>query len=480
MKNSFMDGIQFTEQHGPQTYGPHVRKLRQDFNELTAGKVSETDAVAYVRRLMEQPQNFGTDRNVLLWALGRPTDMPSDGCEEFVCQPTYLATSFIVYAVQNYDAAKCIPDIFSFLHDALNGCLWGGFGGHGYEYVEGLIDTMSIFANCGMGSFLDAYPQINEEFKNAFEESVKYIEEELCTGKERNKWNNKTYESEAIPLLKKLKSSRHCQLLFVYGTLMHSGHADYLLSDCEFMGKAVLYNYAMYDLVSYPGIVSEKGEWVEGELYKIRSSDLARLDQYESEGELYHREIVTVECASCSQQAWTYVYLGKPKGIVMHEPWIRNDEDMVWYAGYGSNLSKKRFMRYIEFCTPNYLISDDEDHAWFPGRMYFGNESGRWNHKGVAFYDPKVPGKTFMRLYKVTRKQLEKIQDKEGRGFYGRKQNLGIHPDGCPIYTLTSDTRFFSNSPDESYFSLILRALIEENGFTETEAKRYLEMCLKN
>ena len=164
----------------------------------------------------------------------------------------------------------------------------------------------------------------------------------------------------------------------------------------------------------------------------------------------------------------------------MREPWIKNDDDVVWYAGYGSNLSKKRFMLYIEKCHKDHLISDDEDHAWFPGQMYFGNESGRWNNKGVAFYDPNVPGKTFMRMYKVTRQQLEEIQNKEGRRFYGRKHNLGIHQDGYPIYTLTSETRFSSNPPDESYFSLILEALSEENKFTEKEANRYLDKCLNN
>ena len=165
----------------------------------------------------------------------------------------------------------------------------------------------------------------------------------------------------------------------------------------------------------------------------------------------------------------------------MREPWIKNDDDVVWYAGYGSNLSKNRFMRYIEGCTPNHLITDDEDHAWFPGQMYFGNESSRWNHKGVAFYDPNVEGKTFMRMYKVTREQLKEIQRQEGPSakWYGRIQPLGIQADGCSIYTLTSEVRHPFNAPDDSYLSLISRALTEENSFTLSEAILYLAACLK-
>ena len=245
------------------------------------------------------------------------------------------------------------------------------------------------------------------------------------------------------------------QLLFVYGTLMQNGRAAYLLSSSKLIGKAILKDYAMYDLGSFPGIVSKKGEWVEGELYLICDSDFAGLDRYEGEGNLYRREIVTVESTSGTQQAWAYIYLDELKGKVMRGPWIKDNEDAIWYAVYGSNLCKKRFMYYVEGgdceengrhydgCHRKQLVSDEEFRTWFPGRMYFGNNSGTWNDKGVAFYDPSASGKTFMRMYKVTREQLKEIQGQEGKSasWYGRVLALGIHADGCPIYTLTSEFR---------------------------------------
>ena len=493
MKNTFMDGIRYNG-YGPETYGPQVRKLRQDFYELIAVNVPEADAEAYVRRLMEQPRYFGTEKKLLLWAMGEPSDMPSDAREEFIYQPTYLATGIIVYAIQHYDAVRNIPNRFPFLHDALDGCLGRGFGGHGYDFVEGLIDTMNIFADCGMGTFLETYPDLNAEFKDAFGQTVQYIEEELCTGKARNEWNNASYVSAAFPLLEKLKPSVQKQALFVYGTLMHSGRAEDLLSGCSFLGKAILKDYAMFDLGSFPGIVSKKGEWTEGELYFTHGSSFRRLDRYEGEGSLYRRELVTVESSFGPKQAWAYIYLDKPEGSPMREPWIADDEDVVWYAVYGSNLSKKRFLHYIEGgyfeadgrpytgCTKKQLVSDRGFRAWFPGQMYFGNKSSRWNHKGVAFYDPDASGKTFMRLYKVTRQQLMEIQVQEGPSakWYGKIQALGIHADGCPIYTLTSEYRHPVNAPDENYISLIKNALTEENGFIKSEANRYLAECLKN
>lgn len=291
-----------------------------------------------------------------------------------------------------------------------------------------------------------------------------------------------------------MKTSIQNQLLFVYGTLMRNGRAEDYLSGSEFIGKAILKDYAMYKINhgDFPGIVSKKGEWVEGELYLIRDTDCVGLDRYEGEGTLYHREIVTVESSTGQKQAWAYIYLGKPEGKPMREPWINNDEDVIWYAVYGSNLCKKRFMYYVEGgdceangrhydgCRMKYLVSDEEFRAWFPGQMYFGNTSGTWNDKGVAFYDPSASGRTFMRMYKVTREQLWDIQGQESRKpeWYGRIMALGIHADGCPIYTLTSEFRHSFNAPDISYLSLISQALVEENGFTKEEAEAYLDECL--
>ncbi len=289
-----------------------------------------------------------------------------------------------------------------------------------------------------------------------------------------------------------MKTSVQNQLLFVYGTLMRNGRAEYRLSGSQYIGKAILKDYAMYDLGAFPGIVAKKGEWVEGELYFIRDSDFAGLDSYEGEGDLYQREIVTVESSFGPQQSWAYVYLGEPEGKVIRGPWIKDDEDAIWYAVYGSNLCKKRFMYYVEGgdceengrhydgCHRNQLVSDEEFRAWFSGQMYFGNKSGSWNDKGVAFYDPSASGKTFMRMYKVTRQQLKEIQEWEGKSarWYGRVLALGIHADGCPIYTLTSEYRHPFNAPDDTYINLISRALIEENGFSEKEAEDYLSRCL--
>ena len=122
----------------------------------------------------------------------------------------------------------------------------------------------------------------------------------------------------------------------------------------------------------------------------------------------------------------------------------------------------------------------------YPGRMYFGQESRSWKEndapKGVAFYDPAQTGETHMRLYKISRAQLHEVQAQEGLKpyWYGRLVTLGVHEDGCPIYTITSLYPHPRNAPSERYFNRIRDALTKECKKAESEADAYLDICRAN
>ena len=158
--------------------------------------------------------------------------------------------------------------------------------------------------------------------------------------------------------------------------------------------------------------------------------------------------------------------------------WGMKDEAEVWYACYGSNLSKDRFRCYIKGgkCKQNGVTysgcSDksewtDEAVSVFDGELYFGNKSGSWDDKGVAFYDPDVTGVTYMRMYKIKYAQFRELQRMEGASpnWYGRIVCLGIK-DNIPIYTLTSETRRPPNSPSKVYLRLLTDAMINELGLS--------------
>lgn len=100
--------------------------------------------------------------------------------------------------------------------------------------------------------------------------------------------------------------------VFVYGTLMKGqyNHDRYLRGQ-KYLGRAVLHGYAMYSLGSYPGIVSEEGEKVLGEVYEVNEKTLRRLDRLEDNGRLYTRRTAEVWIDGGLVSAEVYVFNGR-------------------------------------------------------------------------------------------------------------------------------------------------------------------------
>lgn len=271
--------------------------------------------------------------------------------------------------------------------------------------------------------------------------------------------------------------------VFVYGTLMRGhGNHSYYLTQSEFLGTGEITDYAMYEVSSFPGIVPESGEVVKGEVYRIDQDTLRRLDQLEGEGSLYLRRNVEVLLNGKLVQAWTYVWnheiTGKVKVNYEAQPWKgRNwrpvNKRYVWYACYGSNLLKERFLHYIKggVCRFNGVdyhgCTDKSDPLEdrpiiLKHELYFGNRSGIWDNGGVAFLNPirDENAETLGRMFLITEEQLKEVQSQEGLGWYNKLVDLGFE-EGIPVKTFTHSTVFNINQPSQKYLSIIKEGLLE-------------------
>lgn len=147
----------------------------------------------------------------------------------------------------------------------------------------------------------------------------------------------------------------------------------------------------------------------------------------------------------------------------------------VWYACYGSNLSKKRFLFYIKggFCELNNKVYEGcvnksepikDRPIEIPHRLYFGNRSCSWNGGGVTFIDPQQnrAERTLGRMYLITEEQFEQVHKQEGPGpdWYGKVLELG-EADGYKIKTFTSEKIRCANSPHPLYLQVIAEGLKE-------------------
>lgn len=146
----------------------------------------------------------------------------------------------------------------------------------------------------------------------------------------------------------------------------------------------------------------------------------------------------------------------------------------VWYACYGSNLSKERFMRYIQRCTDKTPPAEDRPFV-FDHPIYFAKSASHWQNGGKAFLDDSSTGLAYGRIYKITREQYEEVKLQEGSD-YTKKVSFG-EIDGFPVYSFT-DTQLDvpTRTPSKEYFSVILRGLKEcySGILSESEMVDYL------
>lgn len=424
-------------------------------------------------------------------ALFKDAAMPGDARADIVCKPSYAITAIAIYAYMNY-REDFDSSLTAFLKKLMN-IYEKGIHGHGYEAAETVCETMEMLSNSTVLNFILENPELCKKLENT-----------ICTVILYYTYAIKEYGAVRIGFEGKDVTERvQCILdfwadkktpIFVYGTLMQGEPAHSLIDSARFGGKFILKNCAMYNLGAYPGIKQKENENVIGELYYIDNEDLDKIDKYEGEGSLYKRRMITVSDKVSTVSCYAYFYCGDVnESKIMRTRWNEKDDEYVWYACYGSNLSAKRFECYIKggMCKENGVsyagCSDkslwtDSKVEYFNGQVYFGNQSPSWSNKGVAFFDENGCSRVIMRLYKITYRQLNEIQLQEGASpsWYGKKVFLGIDSDGCEIYTLTSEKIRPKNEPSAAYTALIEAALTKELGMKKRNASYCIEQYLNN
>jgi hypothetical protein len=166
--------------------------------------------------------------------------------------------------------------------------------------------------------------------------------------------------------------------------------------------------------------------------------------------------------------------------------------EYVWYAGYGSNLSRQRFLCYILGGKPalgskNHEGSKDPTP---PGanriltvkhRLYFALPRGstgtkNWGPGGVAFIETESDesAETICRMWRITREQYEDVRKQEGLTWYDKEITLG-EADGIPILTVSHGHRLeHTVAPSPAYLRTIATGLRETAGLSTEEIAIYL------
>lgn len=225
-----------------------------------------------------------------------------------------------------------------------------------------------------------------------------------------------------------------------------------------------------------------------------------------------HGNIVDISPPGSQKDSYTFDESGRPA--------------KVWYASYGSNMNKERFLTYITGGTPagshtahegcrDTNIPENDIPIRFNGRMHFAYASGRWEGGGVAFMDNDGVSHALGRAYPVTSEQFDDIVAQEnggrflgvkkvdlnaaiengnhdGPGLYGNLVHIGDY-NGSPVFTFTGNfsansalmeatTKKYSyhgtNTPSDNYIRMVGQGLSETFGMDERQQADYLRGCL--
>ncbi|WP_042457065.1 hypothetical protein [Neobacillus dielmonensis] len=173
------------------------------------------------------------------------------------------------------------------------------------------------------------------------------------------------------------------------------------------------------------------------------------------------------------------------------------DQQYVWYASFGSNMNRDRFLCYIRGGSPagstrvevgcrDASLPVAESFFTIPYPLYFAKEAAGWQSMGVAFIglnqNPVNP--TISKKYLITAEQFVDVVKQENNGidfhldlsevkkagskvfrhsWYGNLVYLG-EEQGYPIFTFTAPwdiTETYTRKPSTAYLSTIVNGAKE-------------------
>jgi hypothetical protein len=183
------------------------------------------------------------------------------------------------------------------------------------------------------------------------------------------------------------------------------------------------------------------------------------------------------------------------------------EDVQVWYASYGSNLARDRFLCYVRGGRPEGAARTypgardrtepvDDRPLTLPGEMFFAWTSPTWGG-GIAFYDAATAGATLARAYLLTDQQFADVAAQEmhrepgedldlttvlsesrhdlGPGRYESLHLVG-ELEGRPVLTFTTPhpVALQPNSPTRAYMEMLARGLSDTHGLGVDEITSYL------
>lgn len=162
-----------------------VANVRQELRFISQkGIQTEAEAIGYIEDLAGKLELCNYNPELYFWGLDQPENMPSDARVDFVYVPTYCLTASLIALIAQYPLLlEQNPVVLSTLKRGLYASSGRNFVGAGYDQIDGLLDTMEIFAHAPVSIFLKTHSDICPKFTALWRKYYLDLKDSLRTGK---------------------------------------------------------------------------------------------------------------------------------------------------------------------------------------------------------------------------------------------------------------------------------------------------------
>lgn len=162
-----------------------IGKLRYDLHLLETEKTDEWNVYTYFYSLSRHAKPLERNPKMSFLGFHKPEEMPSDCRVHYFYVPTYIATAFMIKAVQLYpslmnedefldsDLDFTVETVKKTLASCMLGCTGRNFDGAG---TFKLAECVKLFEEAGTSDFIAKYPNICLEFTKLYTEAKAFIE----------------------------------------------------------------------------------------------------------------------------------------------------------------------------------------------------------------------------------------------------------------------------------------------------------------
>lgn len=203
MKYPFKRTVEFNIRAWAQTN----HDLMATLDATISGAFDEEELADFCRQAVRDAKPLPGHPEMVFWGYDEPGTMPGDAIGGYFYLPGYLMVLIMIAGINRYPQMLELDGVRDALSRGLNGCIYGGLAGHGYDAMAILLENLMMFTKAGIRQFVHDHSDIGGSFGEMYEEAIALVRKDYENGKHIFDWA-RDYKKEQLELLELYRKSR--------------------------------------------------------------------------------------------------------------------------------------------------------------------------------------------------------------------------------------------------------------------------------